>query len=65
MVRQPPVYSGRRESMFALRQREGIMASRVAHPATEAPPVELYDGLVAATESYFEEPYADDPKPGA
>jgi NAD(P)-dependent dehydrogenase (short-subunit alcohol dehydrogenase family) len=65
MVRQPPVYSGRRESMFALRQREGIMASRIAHPATEAPPVELYDGLVAGTESYFEEPYADDPEPGA
>ena len=35
-------YSGRRrESMFALRRREGIMASRVAHPATQAPPAEL------------------------
>jgi citronellol/citronellal dehydrogenase len=65
MVRQPPAYSGRRESMFALRQREGIMASRIAQPVTEAPPVELYDGLVTATESYFEEPYPDDPKPGA
>ncbi len=60
MVRQPLSYSGRRESMFALRQREGIMASRIAHPATEPPPVELHNGLVAATESYFEEPYPDD-----
>jgi citronellol/citronellal dehydrogenase len=64
MVRQPESYSGRRESMFALRQREGIMASRIAQPVTEAPPVELYDGLVASTESYFEEPYPDDPKQG-
>jgi hypothetical protein len=60
MVRQPGTYSGRRESMFALRQREGIMATRIARPTTEAPPVELYDGLVAGTESYFEEPYPDD-----
>jgi citronellol/citronellal dehydrogenase len=65
MVRQPPTYSGRRESMFALRQREGIMASRIAQPATETPSVELYDGLVEATESFFEEPYPDDPKEGA
>jgi citronellol/citronellal dehydrogenase len=61
MVRQPAGYSGHRESMFALRQREGIMATRIAHPATEAPPTELFDGLVAAAgESYFEEPYPDD-----
>jgi NAD(P)-dependent dehydrogenase (short-subunit alcohol dehydrogenase family) len=60
MVRQPGSYSGRRESMFALRQREGIMATRIARPTTEAPPVELYDGLVEGTESYFEEPYPDD-----
>jgi NAD(P)-dependent dehydrogenase (short-subunit alcohol dehydrogenase family) len=65
MVRQPAAYSGRRESMFALRQREGIMASRIAKPVTEAPPVELYNGLVAATESYFEEPYPDDDKEDA
>jgi NAD(P)-dependent dehydrogenase (short-subunit alcohol dehydrogenase family) len=63
MVRQPASYSGRRESMFALRRREGIMASRVAHPATEAPPVELTNGLVAATRTAFEEPYPDDPVP--
>ncbi len=61
MVRQPPSYSGHRESMFALRHREGIMASRVAEPFTEAPPVELFDGLVpAATDTFFEEPYPDD-----
>ena len=63
MVRQPTSYSGRRESMFGLRQREGIMASRVAHPMTTPPPVELTNGLVAATETTFEEPYPDDPAP--
>jgi citronellol/citronellal dehydrogenase len=64
MVRQPVSYSGHRESMYALRHREGIMASRVPHPATGAPPVELYDGLVAVTETAFVEPYPDDPSPG-
>ncbi len=60
MVRQPHSYSGHRESMFALRHREGIMASRIAEPVTEAPPTELYDGLVEqASESFFEEPYPD------
>jgi len=61
MVRQPTTYSGRRESMYALRHREGIMASRVAHPASQPPPVELTNGLVAATETSFVEPYPDDP----
>jgi NAD(P)-dependent dehydrogenase (short-subunit alcohol dehydrogenase family) len=56
MVRQPTSYSGRRESMFALRQREGIMASQVPHPTTTAPPTELTNGLVAATPTAFEEP---------
>jgi citronellol/citronellal dehydrogenase len=65
MVRRPLSYSGRRESMFALRQREGIMASRIARPAAEAPPVELHNGLVAATASYFEEPYPDQQGEGA
>ncbi|HEX3981241.1 MAG TPA: SDR family NAD(P)-dependent oxidoreductase [Acidimicrobiales bacterium] len=57
MVSQPTAYSGRRESMFALRHREGIMASRVPHPATVAPPVELFDGLAAVTATAFVEPY--------
>jgi citronellol/citronellal dehydrogenase len=63
MVRQPASYSGRRESMYALRHREGIMASRVPHPAAQAPPIELHDGLVAASETAFVEPYPDDPSP--
>jgi len=64
MVRQPTAYSGRRESMFALRHREGIMATRIAVPATDAPPTELFDGLVPSTgDSYFEEPYPDDDEP--
>jgi citronellol/citronellal dehydrogenase len=60
MLRQPVTYSGRRESMFALRQREGIMASQVARPVTEAPPVELFNGLASTAGSYFEEPYPDE-----
>jgi citronellol/citronellal dehydrogenase len=60
MARQPRSYSGRRESMFALRQREGIMPSRIANPATEAPGTELFDGLATSVAAdYFEEPYPD------
>jgi NAD(P)-dependent dehydrogenase (short-subunit alcohol dehydrogenase family) len=60
MARQPASYSGRRESMFDLRQREGIMATRVARPQTDAPPTELVNGLVRNVgDDYFEEPYAD------
>jgi NAD(P)-dependent dehydrogenase (short-subunit alcohol dehydrogenase family) len=61
MARQPVTYSGHRESMFALRHREGIMASRLANPATEAPATELFDGLAPAiAPDFFEEPYTDD-----
>ena len=61
MTRQPVTYSGHRESMFALRHREGIMASRLAHPATVAPTTELFDGLAPAiAPDFFEEPYPDD-----
>lgn len=63
MVRQPPGYSGRRESMFALRRREGIMASRVAVPQTVQPPQELFTGLAAVGPAGFEEPYPDDTGP--
>jgi hypothetical protein len=34
MLRQPADYTGRVESMAALRQREGIMASRAERPFT-------------------------------
>ena len=61
MARQPRSYSGHRESMFALRHREGIMASRLSRPTTHVPPTELYDGLAATDDTdYFEEPYPDD-----
>jgi NAD(P)-dependent dehydrogenase (short-subunit alcohol dehydrogenase family) len=59
MVRQPPGYSGRRESMYGLRHREGIMSSRIGAPATVAPPVELLNGLVTVADAGFEEPYPD------
>ncbi|MGH9208695.1 MAG: hypothetical protein ACRD1G_19470, partial [Acidimicrobiales bacterium] len=60
MARQPPTYSGRRESMFELRRREGIMTSRIGAPPTEAPPVELFNGLAAVADAGFAEPYPDD-----
>jgi len=60
MVGQPPSYSGRREGMYALRHREGIMASRARTPNTGPPPaMELYDGLAPDTETTFREPYPD------
>ena len=60
MVRQPPSYSGRREGMYALRHREGIMASRAKVPSGNAPPVmELFDGLAPDTETTFREPYPE------
>jgi len=66
MARQPVTYSGRRESMLALRHREGIMASRLANPTNHVPRTELFDGL-APTDGpdYFEEPYPDHPADGA
>lgn len=45
MLRQPLEYTGRRESMFHLREREGIMASRARGLYTKRPPTELFDGL--------------------
>jgi citronellol/citronellal dehydrogenase len=61
MARQPLTYSGRRESMLALRQREGIMESRLAHPTTHVPRTELFSGLAPAVgPDYFEEPYPED-----
>ena len=46
MLRQPMPYTGRRESMYRLRQREGIMRSRAAARVDRRPPrTELFDGL--------------------
>lgn len=48
MLRQPISYSGRRESMLGLRQREGIMASQATRPGPEQTPVtHLLDGDAA------------------
>ncbi len=58
MLRQPASYSGRRESMVGLRQREGIMATRAEAPIDHGPPTtELFDGLAPDTETTFAEPY--------
>ena len=57
MVGQPPAYSGRRESMSALRRREGIMASRASRPyAGPPPPTELFDGLAEQGDNPFRAP---------
>jgi len=45
MLRRPASYTGHRESMHALRLREGIMASRARTPAPHDPPLALFDGL--------------------
>ncbi|MGQ0433670.1 MAG: SDR family NAD(P)-dependent oxidoreductase [Microthrixaceae bacterium] len=60
MLRQPTTYSGRRESMLGLRQREGIMASRAEVPTIGVPITDLYDGLAADGASAFAEPYDDE-----
>jgi citronellol/citronellal dehydrogenase len=58
MLRQPPAYSGRRESMYQLRRREGIMASRAARAwQGPPPPTDLFDGLAHRGPSSFREPY--------
>lgn len=60
MIKQPLPYTGRRESMYHLRAREGIMQSRADGPGSgNVPPTEFYDGLYGRdTESIFHEPYA-------
>jgi NAD(P)-dependent dehydrogenase (short-subunit alcohol dehydrogenase family) len=53
MVCQPASYSGRRESMAGLRQREGIMPSPSGRPQVGTPATEMFDGLASDTESIF------------
>jgi NAD(P)-dependent dehydrogenase (short-subunit alcohol dehydrogenase family) len=55
MLGQPMPYSGRRESMLDLRQREGIMKSQAEsdRPHPDGPTLELFNGLAAAGESMF------------
>ncbi|MBO0729483.1 MAG: SDR family NAD(P)-dependent oxidoreductase [Acidimicrobiaceae bacterium] len=58
MLRQPMEYTGRRESMYHLRKREGIMKTRAARPVDRGPtPTELFDGLYGAATSGLAEPY--------
>jgi NAD(P)-dependent dehydrogenase (short-subunit alcohol dehydrogenase family) len=58
MLQQPTSYSGRRESMVGLRQREGIMATRAEAPIDHGPPTtELFDGLAPDAPTTFAEPY--------
>jgi NAD(P)-dependent dehydrogenase (short-subunit alcohol dehydrogenase family) len=45
MLRQPPDYTGRLESMYELRRREGIMASRAARPFAGVPVTSLQAGV--------------------
>jgi len=59
MLRQPPSYSGQRESMNELRHREGIMASQVAEPWEGATVTDLVRGVLDTWASGFEEPYPD------
>ena len=63
MLSQPPTYSGRLEGMYALRHREGIMASRAEVQREGPPPVtELFSGLAPLTETTFREPYPPGPE---
>ena len=57
MLRQPPSYTGRRESMHHLREREGIMASRAERQRSgPVPPTEVFDGLWEQSASVMREP---------
>jgi NAD(P)-dependent dehydrogenase (short-subunit alcohol dehydrogenase family) len=58
MLQQPVSYSGNRESMYHLREREGIMASRAEEPWTGEPPsTEFFNGLwVERSPTIFAEP---------
>ena len=47
MLRQPPSYTGRLESMWHLRRREGIMRSRAAVQIETPPPITHFGDLSA------------------
>jgi citronellol/citronellal dehydrogenase len=53
MLRQPPSYSGQLASMWELRRRHGIMASRAARPYAGRPVLAIQQGLVPRDESIF------------
>ena len=53
MLRQPPSYSGQLASMWELRQRHGIMASRAVRPYRGQPVLALQQVLVDRDESIF------------
>jgi NAD(P)-dependent dehydrogenase (short-subunit alcohol dehydrogenase family) len=58
MIRQPLDYTGRRESMYHLREREGIMASGAVRPRRGGPTrTELFSGLYESGPSIYAEPY--------
>jgi NAD(P)-dependent dehydrogenase (short-subunit alcohol dehydrogenase family) len=59
MLRQPVDYTGRRESMFHLRAREGIMGSKAERPANAPTPTTLIEGLHKNDDNLFVDPYAD------
>ena len=66
MVRQPTTYSGAAGVHVRPAPARGHHgAADRPNRSPRRPRSSLYDGLVAATESYFEEPYPDDPKEGA
>ncbi|HWP65807.1 MAG TPA: SDR family NAD(P)-dependent oxidoreductase [Candidatus Limnocylindria bacterium] len=53
MLRQPASYSGQLASMWELRQRHGIMASRAARPYRGTPVLTLQQGLTERDGSIF------------
>ncbi|MGE0878474.1 MAG: SDR family NAD(P)-dependent oxidoreductase [Acidimicrobiia bacterium] len=58
MLRQPLDYTGQRESMYHLSEREGIMKSRAANPQPRtATATELWNGRYHDTVSHYVEPY--------
>jgi NAD(P)-dependent dehydrogenase (short-subunit alcohol dehydrogenase family) len=58
MLRQPAAYTGQRESMYHLRVRENIMASRIPDKTEqEVTPTLLFNGLYDSGPSHFAEPY--------